>query len=51
MPNRFLDDPETPWQVWEAVHYFEAEQERWEQYRDSVNATRWKNGPGSPRKA
>lgn len=41
MPNRFLDDPDTPWQVWEAVHYLEAEQERWHEYRDEVDAKRW----------
>jgi hypothetical protein len=42
VPNRFLDDPGTPWQVWEAVHYFESEQDRWHAYRDEVDQERWR---------
>lgn len=50
VPNRFLDAPGTPWQVWEAVYYLEYEQDRWERYRDEVDAARWRDGPGKPKK-
>lgn len=46
--NPFFD--RAPWQVQAAVMYLEGEQERWNSYRDEVNAARWKAGPGKPRK-
>lgn len=41
VPNRFLDEQATPWQVWEAVYYLEEEQERWHAYCDEVDRQRW----------
>lgn len=39
VPNPFFD--RAPWQVQEAVLYYEDEQERWHEYKARVDADRW----------
>jgi len=48
VPNPFFD--RAPWQVQEAAMTFEDEQERWQSYRQEVDADRWRRADEEARR-